>query len=76
MGVHGLAVSRDGQILFSGNWGLLKAWDWQMGKELYNLRAHSIQIYCLAISLNRLWLVAAGTKLLKSEDWLKDNITS
>ncbi|WP_375510754.1 hypothetical protein [uncultured Nostoc sp.] len=60
MGVHGLAVSRDGQILFSGDWGLLKAWDWQMGKELYNLRAHSIQIYCLAISLDGQTLVCAS----------------
>lgn len=50
--ISALAVSRDGQILFSSDWDSLKAWDWQMAKELYNLYIHQSEIYCLAISLD------------------------
>lgn len=57
--IYALVVSPDGQILFSSDYSL-KAWDWQMAKELYNFYAHQSEICCLAISLDGQILVCSS----------------
>jgi eukaryotic-like serine/threonine-protein kinase len=60
--ISGLVFSRDGRRLFSsgGEDKTVKVWDLLSGREVLNLRGHSLFCHCLASSRDGLRLASAG----------------